>query len=380
MILTNLRNGFSIALLTAFMAVMDILSLGYGRVLGSRVWLSILMLIGSLLLILHWALQRHGRIRRASRLILVLMFYFLSVLTYGLGMTLWRMREAPAVSSLLPCLITTCTIFDIFEIRPLYSVPMMLFDTIVLLTGEIRYGQMHRDMESVSLLVLLAVILYASVVHYGLYYRELRARITIREQNEKLRRLSEKDELTGLGNRLGLRDHFSSFTRQNVIILMMDVDHFKHYNDTYGHDAGDEILRQIGASVQKYFGMGRCYRYGGDEILVFSEMDVESFLLTLERLRQEMGRIRIGSMNERITGSFGYCYGYAQDEAVLRDMRIQADQYLYRAKDSGRNTAVGYPLDRNRAEGLDAAWEAARDREAREAGDEYRTAGRVTDQ
>ena len=97
--------------------------------------------------------------------------------------------------------------------------------------------------------------------------RELYAFGEIRELTEELRlenlRLQESsltDSLTGIRNRLALRQDYPTFRDMELIVMMLDVDDFKSINDTYGHDQGDEVLQRTGALLADCFGQERCYR------------------------------------------------------------------------------------------------------------------------
>lgn len=83
-------------------------------------------------------------------------------------------------------------------------------------------------------------------------------------ENRALEKESRTDELTGLENRTGLREDFPSFAGEQVIMIMMDLDNFKLYNDRYGHRFGDQVLHKTGQYIRKVFQPlgGKCYRYG----------------------------------------------------------------------------------------------------------------------
>ena len=136
---------------------------------------------------------------------------------------------------------------------------------------------------------------------------------------------------------------------------MFDIDHFKKFNDTYGHDVGDEVLKMVGVKMSGVSGGGKVFRYGGEEFTVlFSGKGVEDALPHLERLREAIAdsgftvrekkrpgkkpeQSRKGSDKQvQITVSIGVAEraGELRDpEAVIK----AADQALYRAKKGGRN-------------------------------------------
>ncbi|MEZ5456288.1 MAG: GGDEF domain-containing protein [Lysobacteraceae bacterium] len=156
--------------------------------------------------------------------------------------------------------------------------------------------------------------------------------------NQRLRTLSETDALTGLAN----RRHFDEVLRdalarallvdRPLAVLMLDVDHFKAYNDTYGHLAGDDILRSIGAELRSAIRNDTlAARYGGEEFALIAPAGTREANDLAERLRKRI-ESQVG-----VTASIGVaCFDVRRDadEAALI---ARADQALYHAKRTGRN-------------------------------------------
>jgi two-component system cell cycle response regulator len=168
------------------------------------------------------------------------------------------------------------------------------------------------------------------------------------QTQQLLRRQATQDALTGLWNRATILEvldrELARGRRENqpVTILMADLDHFKTINDTLGHLAGDEVLRQAGqrlrAELRPYDMVGR---YGGEEFLiVLPGCTAEAAIVLAERLRRavETAPIRDQGKPVAVTMSLGIAAwdGTAPASALLR----AADAALYRAKSSGRNRAV----------------------------------------
>lgn len=161
-------------------------------------------------------------------------------------------------------------------------------------------------------------------------------------------RMAFVDALSGLPNRRSLDEALERLGRRYTL-AMVDVDHFKQFNDTYGHAAGDTVLRQVAAILRRHSG-GRAFRYGGEEFcVVFESDDIELALSGCERARLalEQARIRVraavvGSKklakpkDVSVTASFGVA---ARSPSLKRpsDVLASADKALYRAKGKGRN-------------------------------------------
>ncbi len=161
------------------------------------------------------------------------------------------------------------------------------------------------------------------------------------------------DELTGLAGRRALRETMLRLGRQ-YSIAMVDVDHFKRFNDKYGHDVGDQVLRMVATRMRRAGGGGRPYRFGGEEFtLVFPSRRIEDVLPHVEALRRSIEeapfalrardrrkRRRAGAKSAPKTVSVTVSIGVAQRGKNLarpEDVLKAADQALYRAKKNGRN-------------------------------------------
>jgi diguanylate cyclase (GGDEF)-like protein len=172
-------------------------------------------------------------------------------------------------------------------------------------------------------------------------------------------RMAFRDELTGLPSRRALGDRMLGLGRRYAI-AMVDVDHFKKFNDTYGHDVGDQVLRMVSAKMRDVAGGGRPYRYGGEEFtIVFPSQGIEEAQSHLEALRAQIAdyrmairapdrpqrtktgkRRRAGARKTPRDVSVTVSIGVAQRTERLDtpEKVIQsADKALYRAKKAGRN-------------------------------------------
>jgi diguanylate cyclase (GGDEF)-like protein len=182
-------------------------------------------------------------------------------------------------------------------------------------------------------------------------------------------RMAFRDELTGLRGRRAMNDVLTRLDG-NYTIAMVDIDHFKSFNDTHGHQIGDQVLRLVAAKLNRAGGGSRAYRYGGEEFaLVFFGKLAHECLDTLEEVRKmiEAGRMRVrdeasrpqsetqgrakrGSGNERpglrVTVSIGVADSrHTPDgpQAVIG----AADTALYAAKGAGRNQVKSAAMPKN---------------------------------
>jgi diguanylate cyclase (GGDEF)-like protein len=167
---------------------------------------------------------------------------------------------------------------------------------------------------------------------------------------ETLRAQSIRDALTGLFNRRFLIESLERECRRSIragrplSVLMLDVDHFKHFNDTFGHEAGDAILKEVGAVLRTSFrGEDAACRYGGEEFaLVLTDTGTDGAITRAAELRQRVRKLSV-NFRRQILGSISVSIGvaisplHAHDAAGL--LRV-ADRALYRAKREGRDRVV----------------------------------------
>ncbi len=161
--------------------------------------------------------------------------------------------------------------------------------------------------------------------------------------------LSLTDELTELPNRRCFDNEFNKeFLRaqrykNNLTLVMFDIDHFKQVNDTYGHQCGDYILKQVSkAALQTFRQTDTVYRTGGEEFMVIlTETDINQCIIPLERFRKtiETMLLDFNNQNISITVSIGACQ-YSSDIKTKEELIEKADNALYKAKNSGRNQTV----------------------------------------
>jgi diguanylate cyclase (GGDEF)-like protein len=173
------------------------------------------------------------------------------------------------------------------------------------------------------------------------------ANLRLREQ---LREQSVIDSLTGLYNRRFLQESLkrellrAERQKKPLSAIMLDIDHFKRLNDTYGHDAGDHVLRTVGKELKQFFrGSDVACRYGGEEIaVVLPETPLAGALTRAEYLRQMISNLELrygGQLLSRVTVSLGVA-AYPQHGSTEEDLLQAADRALYRAKGEGRDRVV----------------------------------------
>ncbi|WP_420600723.1 GGDEF domain-containing protein [Neptuniibacter sp.] len=182
-------------------------------------------------------------------------------------------------------------------------------------------------------------------------------------------RMAFIDELTAIPARRALQDKLSTLGKK-YCLAMCDIDHFKQFNDTYGHDVGDQVLRMVAAKLAKVKGGGKAYRYGGEEFtLVFPGKDEQEALPYIEELRDTIANYPMHIRNQdrpddndqgermrkkdngtevvSVTISIGVC----EKTTELTDPQLvikKADEALYTSKKNGRNCTTAVHLQPQR--------------------------------
>jgi len=206
---------------------------------------------------------------------------------------------------------------------------------------------------SIGILVLLIIVLQLKTNTYSLnIFISSALLMCLYAIVQESWRMAYLDELTELPGRRALKEKFQSISGLYTV-AMLDVDHFKKFNDTYGHDTGDTVLRMIASKMNKVGGGGFCYRYGGEEFtVVFPGKGVNDAEIHLENLRKSIADMpfvvnrqsRRKDSNKstkkqkivQVTVSIGYVDSSTKNKNAWGLLKL-ADLALYRAKKKGRN-------------------------------------------
>ncbi|MBX9761933.1 MAG: GGDEF domain-containing protein [Pseudomonadaceae bacterium] len=237
--------------------------------------------------------------------------------------------------------------------------PVLLIGLILLLVQYLRAPRPLHAAQLVGLCGLLWMLPNTFILPYVLNVMSSQIMlILVVAVAHEAYQMAFRDELTGLPGRRALNERLQRLGR-TYVIAMADVDHFKKFNDTHGHDVGDQVLRLVASQLRQIGGGGKAYRYGGEEFtLVFPGKTLEECLPHLEQVRQAVEQYRLhlrdpqqrpqsdkqgrqrragkGASEVSVTISMGVAERGIQ-HAAPEDVIKAADQALYNAKSAGRN-------------------------------------------
>ena len=165
--------------------------------------------------------------------------------------------------------------------------------------------------------------------------------------SEKLSFLANRDKLTGLYNRGYIIKYLQEkeITNEIYSIVIVDLDKFKHYNDTYGHNIGDHVLKLVSKvmkdSLKKLIHKSVLARYGGEELIIVFDIDNKKDLLSaMEEIRTSIIETDLSTEEYSLKATASLGGAIKEENTSLRTFINKADQSLYNAKETGRNKSV----------------------------------------
>ncbi len=231
----------------------------------------------------------------------------------------------------------------------LFNVSVVLSTLVVVIYGVLQYNMYCLDQY---ILFLIGYLICCYFIYCSFWYVEAQ-RHYISTRNADLLFRSTHDTLTSARNRQGLRFYLNErlpgwrAKNESLLVIMLDIDDFKLYNDTFGHLEGDEVLTQIVQAIETSTDVHhiRVFRYGGEEFLLLrSKVDKEEAEEILESIRSSVEKLHFPAPLEAkgpyLTVSLGGSLMTVTEDYVFHDQVDVADKALYQAKGYGKNQFV----------------------------------------
>ena len=203
----------------------------------------------------------------------------------------------------------------------------------------------------VCLYTLSLLLEYATVLFSGIYFTKdaFQMEARLQEYNRELRHAASTDPLTKVWNRFRMLEHvqkcLKKYKKGELLFMSVaigDIDFFKHVNDTYGHECGDEVLKRLaGLFDEETHGIGAVARWGGEEFLfLFENSNGDEAWTALSKIQFRLNKMEIpyGGQTLHVTMTFGLSE-YDFKRTLDENIRL-ADDKLYQGKEGGRNCIV----------------------------------------
>lgn len=290
-----------------------------------------------------------------SRLIRIV--YFSSGTCWGLGGS-WLLLQGDDHQTLVMCCIAMGAVtvtYPAVVYRPvfnLFQVPIFFAFSVAFTISDIEYSNLLA-VASATLCMALAIIARSMGEQLSFAFRlldtnrqlteQLAARGSVlEEENRELTAQTLTDPLTGLANRRRLIE-FLRRVPDRCAVLVVDIDHFKSYNDTHGHGEGDICLILVADALRRSVPSSTdlVARHGGEEfVVVLTELDRDQALEVAETIRtniQSLAGIHPHKIRRLVTASIGLAHRDEEQQKSSSDLLVEADSALYAAKNGGRN-------------------------------------------
>ena len=227
-------------------------------------------------------------------------------------------------------------LFSCYRLRP-YKILIFLGTGFLFLSLFCRfvpclpssYGNLNYALSPLYFIVNVGLIVVATFVSSVLYKLNLRQL-----------RLSTVDPLTGLRNRFALSLDKKKCYGHPCFLMVMDIDDFKHWNDTYGHDKGDQLLVEFSSLLKAIFGKDSVYRYGGDEFVVLLNVDRAAFEDKIGSFKNSV-KHDLSQGFEKVSFTGGYREVIFNSDVSFLSAVSSCDALLYEGKKSGKSIIVG---------------------------------------
>ena len=300
----------------------------YHRVLYIFIFLASLQLFG-------YSLIHSRKNAKFSRIALEisLSIFFLAMIIFGISITIKDYIQNEQILVFITVeLFVTC----MFMVKPYRAILMIIIPfSVFYYLMKISAGVSSATKINYPIIMLFFIIV--NLVRYQQFLKVATSNSENKALAEQLRLASLYDFLTKLKNRNALNMDFEETDEnlnKNYIVMVTDIDNFKNFNDKNGHNFGDKVLQRFAAILQENFGSEFCYRYGGDEYLIIvPEIENDAFLQKIKACEE--------AINDDFRFSGGYSKGYITSPRELHDYINKADEFLYEAKNAGKNKVLG---------------------------------------
>lgn len=335
----NMKVGFYVAIVYAILDVLFLITQfiyhGYQgtQVAKWEITASISLMVAFILGIVCTGLYNKGIYKR-HRVV------FITVVIMGLTACVFSLfASSDAYSNeavLLMFVVLELLVNCVFMLEPLYSAVIIIITCGIYMSEYYnRFGRTAID-TAIQFVLVTVVIFFISTLRYYEHVKTILNRMETERVNKYLAEVSLMDDLTGLHNIRALRKYEDELVGHKVHAVMIEIDGFRYFVDSYGHAAGHEVLQQFAQSLIELFGEEHVFRY--EEALFYivdKDVRVTDYRRKIEEARALLRTVETDGKRMNMTLSAGYVQDICDDvKAVKRLIRL-ADSKLYQAKKFG---------------------------------------------
>ncbi|MCI2056128.1 MAG: GGDEF domain-containing protein [Oscillibacter sp.] len=274
--------------------------------------------------------EKDGKLSNIRVNLLLTIFYIL-LSAWGIGVDVMHYKAGEQMLTFY--IVQFCFVCFVVMLPKLGGTLIALSFLILYLNVYSADGAARIQPQNYILFAVIAVL--GNAIQYHMLQKAEQQKVNILELNQIFQQEASVDDLTKLKNRKALRCDFDKHMGKSVYVMMMDVDRFKSYNDTYGHVAGDKVLWTVASAAKEAFQDGDAYRYGGDEFLVIlGDCAEEEFQEKIEKWEELTRSIQIPDTTRPVTCSYGYDHHMIRNTEDMRDAIRIADDRLYEMKNA----------------------------------------------
>ena len=205
----------------------------------------------------------------------------------------------------------------------------------------LNFGFIKGLINPYNYIMLMVLSVVGAILNYHLTANYISEKNKANMLNESLEIIANHDSTTRLQNRYALNQRVPDFLDKDICVTMGDINKFKEVNDTYGHRAGDDVLKAFADILLQFFPHESVFRYGGDEFLIIENgNDIESMREKLRRVNEKFADVKIAGMKKELSFCFGCISEHPQNPAELFAVLSKADNILYDEKEKTKEKST----------------------------------------
>ena len=218
------------------------------------------------------------------------------------------------------------------KLKPAFTTSVILSSYVIFYIA-LNYFIKPGNLNPYNFMMMAFISVAGALLNYRLTAKYIEQKNKANTLNESLEVIANHDSVTRLQNRYALNQNIPEYLGKEVCIAMGDIDKFKAVNDTFGHTAGDDVLKAFSDILLESFPRENIYRYGGDEFLIVEETgDLDSFTKQINNVNEKFKHIHLKNVEMNLGCSFGIVSAHPETPGEFFSQVMCADNKLYNEK------------------------------------------------